>query len=332
MEIEARVKILHLLDVISVEVAASHGKRKPGILFLIPAAELRAVSNLTSKQARIVSAGRALSAGLSATPSLRRCRAFHRRFIDHSPVAAKPSYLTAPERRRYIEAMSLRRAPLHLPPPALMNVARFETFSDSVFAIAATLLVFNLHVPDLSNLTGAQSTLRLASLWPQLLEYATSFAIIGVLWINHHALFHFLKKVDRVSLIINLVLLMCVAFIPYPTALMAQYPSNRATVILFGSTMAAAGFVFSALWFYAVRQHFRYEPRIDRRFIRDASLWTIGYPAAYVLATALALVDPRLSIALYAVIPIVYLLPGVIDRQLHLEMTNRPYHRDADVS
>lgn len=213
-----------------------------------------------------------------------------------------------------------------------MNVARFETFSDSVFAIAATLLVFNLHVPDLSHLTSAQSTLRLALLWPQLLEYATSFAIIGVLWINHHALFHFLKKVDRVSLIINLVLLMCVAFIPYPTALMAQYPSNRAAVILFGSTMAAAGFVFSALWFYAVRQHFRYEPHIDRRFIRDASMWTVGYPAAYFLATALALVDPRLSIALYAIIPIVYLLPGVIDRQLHLEMTNRPYHRDTDVS
>jgi len=227
--------------------------------------------------------------------------------------------------------MPLRRGPLHLPPPALMNVARFETFSDSVFAIAATLLVVNLRIPDLSKLTSAQSTLRLAWLWPQLLEYATSFAIIGVLWINHHALFHFLKKVDRVSLIINLGLLMCVAFIPYPTALMAQYPRNRAAVILFGCTMAAAGFVFSALWFYAVRQHFRSEQHIDRRFIRDASMWTLGYPTAYFLATALALVDPRLSIALYAIIPIVYLLPSVIDRQLHLEMTNRPYHSDADV-
>jgi hypothetical protein len=73
-------------------------------------------------------------------------------------------------------------------------------------------------------------------------------------------------------------------------------------------------------------------PRIDRRFIRDASLWTLGYLASYVLATRLALVDPRLSIALYAIVPIVYLLPGVIDRQLHLEMMNRPYHRDADVA
>lgn len=107
-----------------------------------------------------------------------------------------------------------------------MNVARFETFSDSVFAIAATLLVVNLRVPDLSSLTSAQSTLRLAWLWTQLLEYATSFAIIGVLRINRHALFHFLKKVDWVSLIINLGLLMCVAFIPYPME-MTNRPYHR---------------------------------------------------------------------------------------------------------
>jgi uncharacterized membrane protein len=217
---------------------------------------------------------------------------------------------------------------LALPPPALMNIGRFQAFSDSVFAIAATLLVVNLRLPDLAGATPAQSALRLAWLWPQLLGYMTSFAIIGVLWINHHALFHFLKKVDRVSLIINLGLLMCVSFIPYPTALIAQYGHNRAVVVLFGSTMALAGFIFSGLWFYAVRQYFSSEPRIDDRFVRDASLWTLGYPVSYVVATLLVLVDPRLSIGVYAAIPIVYLLPGVIDRQLHMEMTSRPYRSD----
>src|ERR1039458_9752222 len=172
-------------------------------------------------------------------------------------------------------------------------------FSDSVFAIAATLLVVNLRLPDLAGATPAQSALRLAWLWPQLLGYMTSFAIIGVLWINHHALFHFLKKVDRVSLIINLGLPMCVAFIPYPTALIAQYGHNRAVVVLFGSTMALAGFIFSGLWFYAVRQYFRSEPRIDAGFVRDASLWTLGYPVSYVVATLLVLVDPRVSIGVY---------------------------------
>ena len=211
-----------------------------------------------------------------------------------------------------------------------MNIARFETFSDSVFAIAGTLLVVGLRLPNLAGLTAEQTLVRLASLWPQLLGYATSFAIIGVIWINHHALFHFLKKVDRISLIINLGLLMCVAFIPYATALVAQYGGNRAVVVLFGITMAVTGFAFSTLWFYAVKQYFRDEPLIDRRFVRDASLWTLGYPISYLFAAVLALIDPRLSIAVYAIIPIVYLLPGVIDRQLHLEMTERAYHHDAE--
>jgi uncharacterized membrane protein len=200
--------------------------------------------------------------------------------------------------------------------PALMNVGRFEAFSDSIFAIAATLLVVNLRLPDLGDVTLGQSVVRLAWLWPQLLGFATSFAIIGVLWINHHALFHFLKKVDRVSLIINLGLLMCVSFIPYPTALVAEYGHNRAVVTLFGSTMAAAGFSFSALWFYAVNQYLRSEPDIDPRFVRDASLWTLGYPVSYVVATLCAFIDTRLSLALFAIVPIVYLMPGVIDRQL----------------
>jgi uncharacterized membrane protein len=206
-----------------------------------------------------------------------------------------------------------------------MNVGRFEAFSDGVFAIAATLLVVDLRLPNLAGLTPQQSALRLAMLWPQVFGYATSFAIIGVLWINHHALFHFLKKVDRISLIINLGLLMCVAFIPYPTALMAQFNGNAAVVVLFGCTMALAGFVFSGLWFYAVKQYFHDEPNIDRRFVRDASFWTLGYPVAYLIATACVFVSPRLSAALYAVVPLVYLLPGVIDRQLHLEMTGRVY-------
>lgn len=221
------------------------------------------------------------------------------------------------------------RRGLRLSPPALMNVGRFEAFSDAVFAIAATLLVVDLRLPDLGGLGPAATLQRLGSLWPQLLGYATSFAIIGVLWINHHTLFHFVKRVDRGSLIINLVLLLCVAFIPYPTALMAHYPHNRTVVMLFGAMMAVVGWVFSGLWFYAVRQHLRNTPGIDPRFVRDASLWTLGYPAAYLIATVLVSINSQIGVILYAVIPAVYLLPGVIDRQLHQEMQTRPYRTAA---
>jgi uncharacterized membrane protein len=210
----------------------------------------------------------------------------------------------------------------------MMNLSRFESFSDAVFAIAITLLVLNFRIPDLPGTAGDSQTIhRLLSLWPDFLGYITSFIVIGVLWVNHHALFHFLRCVDRFSLVINLLLLMCVAFIPFPTALIARYGRVVPVVILFGVTMVITGLLFSALWFYAVRMYLQTEKQIDARFVRDASLWVIGYPAAYLAATAASLVNTGLSLALYVAIPVFYLLPGVIDRQLHSDMYMRKYGR-----
>jgi uncharacterized membrane protein len=210
--------------------------------------------------------------------------------------------------------------------PALMNLSRFESFSDAVFAIAVTLLVLNFRIPDLPGTAGDGEIIRrLLSLWPDFLGYVTSFIVIGVLWVNHHALFHFLRCVDRYSLVINLLLLMCVAFIPFPTALIARYGGVVPVVILFGLTMALTGILFSALWIYAVRRYPIAATQIDTRFVRDASIWTVGYPAAYLAATAISLVSTKASLALYVAIPILYLFPGVIDRQLHSDMYERRY-------
>jgi uncharacterized membrane protein len=106
---------------------------------------------------------------------------------------------------------------------SLMSLSRFEAFSDGVFAIAATLLALEIRVADLSNATPDRVWIELLNLFPHIVSYITSFIVIGVLWLNHHALFHFVKRVDRVSLTINLFLLMCIAFIPCSTAIVGKY-------------------------------------------------------------------------------------------------------------
>jgi uncharacterized membrane protein len=90
---------------------------------------------------------------------------------------------------------------------SFMNLNRFEAFSDGVFAIAMTLLVIEIKVPDLSQATASTAINALIHTVPHILSYITSFLVIGVLWLNHHALFHLLKRVDRIVLTINLVLL-----------------------------------------------------------------------------------------------------------------------------
>ena len=159
-----------------------------------------------------------------------------------------------------------------------MNLNRFEAFSDGVFAIAMTLLVIEIKVPDLSRAKASSAIDTLIHTAPHILSYITSFLVIGVLWLNHHALFHLLKRVDRIALQINLLLLMCVAFIPFPTALIGEYGKLQPIVMFYGLNLSLTGIVYNVLWFYVVRQYLWGHPQVDRRFVYQASLWSIGYP------------------------------------------------------
>ncbi len=89
-----------------------------------------------------------------------------------------------------------------------MSKERFEAFSDGVFAVAITLLVLEIHLPVLHDVVDAQLGLALWHLWPQVLTYVISFATIGIIWLNHHAMFHLVERIDRNTLIFNMLLLM----------------------------------------------------------------------------------------------------------------------------
>lgn len=197
-----------------------------------------------------------------------------------------------------------------------MNLNRFEAFSDGVFAIAMTLLVIEIKVPDLSGATASTAINVLIHASSHILSYITSFLVIGVLWLNHHTLFHLLKRVDRVALTINLILLMCIAFIPFPTALIGEYSKLQPIVMFYGLTLSLTGIVYNILWFYVVRQYLWNHPQANRRFIYQASLWSAGYPILYLIASLLSLSNTTLSAILYILIPLFYLLPSSIDRQL----------------
>jgi uncharacterized membrane protein len=199
---------------------------------------------------------------------------------------------------------------------SFMNLNRFEAFSDGVFAIAMTLLVIEIKVPDLSQATASTAINTLIHTVPHILSYITSFLVIGVVWLNHHALFHLLKRVDRTVLTINLVLLMCIAFIPFPTALIGEYGKLQPIVMFYGLTLSLTGIVYNVLWFYVVRQYLWSHPQADRRFIYQASLWSISYPILYLIASLLSLNNTTLSTILYILIPLFYLFPSAIDRQL----------------
>jgi uncharacterized membrane protein len=130
------------------------------------------------------------------------------------------------------------------------GTARMETFSDGVFAIAATLLVLEFAVGE----SGAGLGSQLLHLWPSYLAYVTSFVTIGIIWMNHHYCVETMARVDRTMLFVNILLLMTIAFLPFPTKLVAQFlqkPGERAAVYAYDATFIVMSILFNTWWRYA---------------------------------------------------------------------------------
>jgi uncharacterized membrane protein len=128
---------------------------------------------------------------------------------------------------------------------------RLEAFTDGVFAIAATLLILEITV-DTSHTNDLGSALL--HLWPSYLAYVTSFITIGIIWMNHHTCVETIARVDRVFLFLNLLLLMTVAFLPFPTRLVAHYlqrPGEQTAVYAYGATFVVMSIIYNVWWRYA---------------------------------------------------------------------------------
>src|ERR1051326_736964 len=143
------------------------------------------------------------------------------------------------------------------------ETGRVEAFSDGVFAIAITLLILDMHVPRPSDLVARGGDLlpALYALWPSLVAYLLSFTVILVMWVNHHRIFTVVRRTDQPFLFWNGLLLMFVTFVPFPTALLAEYMAPGSTFDQFRiATVVYAGhgfliaLAFNGLWRYAIRR------------------------------------------------------------------------------
>jgi len=190
-----------------------------------------------------------------------------------------------------------------------MKTDRLEYFSDAVFAIVITLLIIDVHLP--ANWTSGLGN-ALVALWPSYLAYAVSFFVIGAIWINHHGMFQLIVRADNSFLLLNVLQLMAIAFIPFPTAVLAEsihVGSGMSTAIVFyGGTLVSVGVTVNLMWRYAVRAGLVRDDitpakvkLLNRRFL-------LG-PAAYVVAVAVGLAFPWAALAIFVGINVYFLWP-----------------------
>src|SRR5258708_15544337 len=192
--------------------------------------------------------------------------------------------------------------------------ARTEAFSDAIFAIAMTLLVLEIKPPS----GDADLLPALAHQWPSLLAFVVSFMYIGIYWMNHHAGFNRLQRVDGWLLLLNLLFLATISFVAYPTALLAERLASRPEPNVAGAFYGVAMFLSAAtgVWTfsYGVRTPGLLAPDVDRARVAASQRYNILGPLIYAISIPFALVLPIAALTFYVVAPVFFAIVAARDR------------------
>lgn len=171
-----------------------------------------------------------------------------------------------------------------------LGLERLMFFSDAVFAIAITILVLEIRLPAGWDTADSGQLLNiLGSLWHKYLAYLISFWVIGIYWLSHHRKFLLIKKFDHALLSLNLLLLMVIAFIPFPTVVISENSSRTATVF-YALVMALGGLVLALLWLHAASNHRLIVPHLSKQQQRRELSGILAMIAIFLLSIGLAFI------------------------------------------
>jgi uncharacterized membrane protein len=177
-----------------------------------------------------------------------------------------------------------------------MNKARLETFSDGVLAIAITLLVLDIRIPEVPyNQLGS----AIVHILPKIISYILSFAIIGVYWIGHHYYFKHVRKTNGVFTWLNILLLMLIGFLPFPTSLIGEYPFRTIPILIYGIDLLAINSVSWVMFFYLYQHRELTEDSFTPRSLSDYTKLFLIINGIYLAAIIFSPFWPQVSYVIY---------------------------------
>jgi TMEM175 potassium channel family protein len=216
------------------------------------------------------------------------------------------------------------------------ETGRLEAFSDGVFAVAITLLVLNIKIPGIdlpSNKLPNDTDLWIALRdgWPMLAAYGTSFATIGIMWLNHHRLYVHIKRTNTGLILLNLLLLLFIVFVPVPTALLAEYivkPDQHLAAAVYSGTYVILACCFNLLWRYASYHNRLLGKNVDTRSVEAISRQYLFGPLSYLIAFGLAFINTPASIIFNFMLALFFAVSGRPLRQVASSSDSTPLNQD----
>jgi len=191
------------------------------------------------------------------------------------------------------------------------ETGRLEAFSDGIFGIAMTLLVLEIRLPE--NVAPGALSIALLHLWRSYLAFLTSFATIGVMWVNHHRVFSLIKRTDQGVLAFNLLLMLGIAFLPFPTLVVARHigtENARAAAMFFNGTFTGIAIAWGFLWRYAASRKHLLDESVDHASVHGISRQYLFGPLYYVAALIVAIFSPLASVLIDLALAVFFALPA----------------------
>ena len=196
---------------------------------------------------------------------------------------------------------------------------RIKALADGIFAVAMTLLVLELHVPELGkHATEAELMSALGDLVPKILSYGSGFVILGTLWIGHHYQFHYIRCSSRALIWINLSFLFVISSLPFFVALVGTYSYTHIACVLYGAASFLAMTILLIQWRYAAGPTRRLvDDDVPASVLAGLRNRVVMGMIGYGVGALLGVFVPLASMIVYVVTPLLYLLPGRFDHDIH---------------
>lgn len=205
----------------------------------------------------------------------------------------------------------------------IFSTSRVEAFSDGVIAIAITLLILEIKPPNFDEVKAGKDLLEvLAKEGSSYIAYLLSFVGIGIIWVNHHIMFKYIQRIDRLLLNLNLLMLLAVSFTPFPTALLGRAISElqgsvaaqvNTAAAIYNATMLLMGISFTLMWQHAIR-HGLVDRTTDATVYKLITRTSRVGTALYMLGFIVSLFSWQIAIIFDAAVALIYLLPSPTDR------------------
>jgi len=188
-------------------------------------------------------------------------------------------------------------------------------YFDAIFAIALTLLVIEIRIPEHSQ--HENLLIILGHEWPKFISFLISFMIISVVWFNHHTMFHYIKKIDHTLILLNMVLLLNVIAIPFCSSILGEFAeagdeNSRIAALVYGGWITLGGIPFNLIWNYALKHRELLHDGCDMDDLFNMKKHFFRGPFLYLFVTLLALLNAWVSILGFAFLIILYFLPATL--------------------